>query len=76
MTVYILWIGSEDTEKDIVGIYSSWDKVLGELQFRVTYSEWFTGESYINYDTGVAHSGVEADGDPFVKLWIEERTVE
>lgn len=76
MTVYILWTGSEDAEKDIVGIYSSWDKALGELQFRVTYSEWFTGESYINYDTGEAHSGVEVDGDPFVKLWIEERTVE
>lgn len=76
MTVYILWIGSEDTEKDIVGIYSSWDKALAELENRVRYSEWFTEESYVDYSIGVAHSGVEVDGDPFVKLWIEERTVE
>lgn len=76
MTVYILWIGTEDTEKNVVNIYSSLDKALAELENRVKYSEWFTEESYVDYNIGVAHSGVEVDGDPFVKLWIEERTVE
>lgn len=76
MNVYILWIGTEDTEKNIIGVYSSWDKALAELENRVKYSEWFTEESHVDYSIGVAHSGIEVDGDPFVKLWIEERTVE